>query len=451
MSTLTPAVTEVHDPTVLAQARALLDACRSPADMQATILQAVASNEEWRGRQCINLLAPEAPTTPTVRSLLSAEVGIRAAEGHVGSVNRWFAGTQYIDEIESLCIELLKQVFSTHYADHRLVASMIGNMVVYAAMTSPGDTIMTVAQPFGGHSSNRTDGPAGVRGLNIVDIPFDPHELEVDLDQFRAVATQVRPKLVTLGLSMTLFPFPVRAMKEIIADWGGEIYFDAAHQLGLIAGGQFQDPLPEGSIVMTGSAGKTFSGPQSGIIVWNDERLTEPLTTAIFPTMVATHQVNRVAALAASAVDLLAYGRPYMEQIVRNAQALGDALHRRGIPMLGSHKGYTRTHQVIANVRQFGGGLAAAERLARANIITNKNLIPSDLPSDWDRPSGLRMGTTEVTRLGMREAEMEQIGNFIARVLVDHVEPETLQEAVTSLREPFQTVYYCVEHGLPPQ
>jgi glycine hydroxymethyltransferase len=310
---------------------------------------------------------------------------------------------------------------------------------------------MTVSQPFGGHSSNRPDGPAGVRGLNIVDIPFDPVELEVDLDHFRTVATKVRPRLVTLGLSMTLFPFPVQAMREIVADWGGEIYFDAAHQLGLVAGGQFQDPLSEGSIVMTGSAGKTFSGPQSGIIVWNDERLTEPLTTAIFPTMVATHQVNRVAALAASAVDILGYGRPYMEQIVRNAQALGDALYQRGIPMLGSHKGYTRTHQVIADVRQFGGGLEVAERLARANIITNKNLIPSDQPSDWDRPGGLRMGTTEVTRLGMREPEMAQIAEFIARVLVDRIEPEALLGEVTSLRAPFQTVYYCVENGLPPR
>ena len=215
MSPTTPATTtndvEVHDPQVLAQARALLDACGSPAEMQRAILQAVQGNEEWRGKRCINLLAPEAPTTPTVRALLAAEVGTRAAEGHVGSVNRWFAGTKYIDEIESLCIELLKQVFQTRYADHRLVASMIGNMVVYAAMTQPGDTIMTVAQPFGGHSSNRQDGPAGVRGLNIVDIPFDPTELEVDLDAFRVLATATRPKLVTLGLSMTLFPLPVRA------------------------------------------------------------------------------------------------------------------------------------------------------------------------------------------------------------------------------------------------
>lgn len=457
MQTLTPTkpevteVTEVHDPQVLAHARAVLDACASPDEMQQAILQAVARNEEWRGRQCINLLAPEAPTTPTVRALLSAEVGIRAAEGHVGSVNRWFAGTKYIDEIESLCIELLKQVFNTRYADHRLVASMIGNMVVYASMTQPGDIVMTVAQPFGGHSSNRQDGPAGVRGLNIIDIPFDPVELTVDLDRFRAAATAARPKLITLGLSMTLFPYPVREMREIVGEWGADIFFDGAHQLGLIAGGQFQDPLHEGAAVLTGSAGKTFSGPQSGVIVWNEERLTEPLTTAIFPVMAATHQVNRVAALAASAVDMLAYGKPYMAQIVRNAQALASALHRKGIPMLGSHKGYTTTHQAIADVRQFGGGLEVAHRLARANIITNKNLIPSDQPKDWDRPGGLRMGTIEITRLGMRESEMEQIADFIARVLVDHVEPETIVGDVTAFREPYQTLYYCVDNGLPPQ
>lgn len=127
MPALTPVTTtEVHDEEVLVRARALLDACQSPAEMQEAILRAVAGDEEWRGKRCINLLAPEAPTTPTVRHLLASKVGIRAAEGHVGSVNRWFAGTKYIDEIESLCIELLKQVFHTHYADHRLVASMIG-------------------------------------------------------------------------------------------------------------------------------------------------------------------------------------------------------------------------------------------------------------------------------------------------------------------------------------
>jgi len=106
-----PTQLEVHDPDILANARAVLDACRTPQEMLEAVLSAVSRNEEWRGRQCINLLAPEAPTSPTVRALLSSEAGIRATEGHIGPVNRWFAGTQHIDEIEALCVELLKKVF----------------------------------------------------------------------------------------------------------------------------------------------------------------------------------------------------------------------------------------------------------------------------------------------------------------------------------------------------
>jgi glycine hydroxymethyltransferase len=448
---LIPEPEEVHDPAMLAHARALLDACRTPQEMGEAVLEAVAHNEAWRGRQCVNLLAPEAPTSPTVRALLSSEVGTRAAEGHIGPVNRWFAGTRDIDEIEALCVELLKQVFRARYADHRLVASMIGNLAVYTALTEPGDMIMSLAQPFGGHSSNRSDGPAGVRGLKIVDIPFDPVELEVDLDLFRKLAPLVRPKVVALGASMTLFPFPIQAMHDIVAEWGGRIFFDGAHQLGLIAGGQFQAPLREGAEVMTGSAGKTFSGPQSGIIVWDDPDLTVPLTHATFPVLAATHQVNRVAALAVSAAEMLAYGHVYMAQIVRNAQALGAALAGRGIPILGAHKGYTTTQQVIADVRQFGGGLQVAQRLAEANIITNKNLIPADKPEDWDHPGGLRMGTIEVTRLGMGEAEMDSIADFIARILVEQIEPEQVRDEVIAFREPYQTLYYCFEHDIPDQ
>ena len=449
LADLAATAAEVHDPATLAAARTLLDACRTPADMQDAVLAAVARNEAWRGRQCLNLLAPEAPTSPTVRALLASEVGTRAAEGHIGPVNRWFAGTRHIDEIEALCVELLKQVFRARYADHRLVASMIGNLAVYTALTQPGDVIMSLPQPVGGHSSNRVDGPAGVRGLQIVDVPMDPVELTVDLDRFATVARQVRPRLVALGASMTLFPFPLRAMQEILAAWGGILYFDGAHQLGLVAGGQFQDPLREGAAVLTGSAGKTFSGPQSGVLVWDDPALTGPLTQAVFPVLAATHQVNRVAALAVAAAEMLAFGTAYMGQIVRNAQALGAALAARGIPVLGAHKGYTTTHQVIADVRAWEGGLVAAQRLARANIITNKNLIPGDAPSDWDRPSGLRLGTTELTRLGMGVAEMDTVAEFIARVLVAGEPPEQVEPDVTAFRAPYQTLYYCFDTGLP--
>ncbi len=409
---------EVHDRHALATARAILDACADARDMGEAVKSAVARNARWRGDECINLLAPEAPTSPAVRALLAAEIGTRAAEGHIGPINRWFAGTRHIDEVEALCVELLKQYFRCNYADHRMCASMIGNAVVYTALSSPGDVIMSAAQPVGGHSSNRLDGPAGAMGRKIVDIPVDPHELVVDIDTFRKAAPLVRPKLVALGLSMTLFPQPVSEMKAVIQDWGGRLFFDAAHQLGLIGGRQFQDPLKEGADIMTGSAGKTFSGPQSGIIVWDDPEITEPVTSAVFPVWAATHQVNRVAALALATAEAIAFGEEFMAQIVMNARALAASLDERGIPMLGRHKNFTTTHQAIADVRKYGRGLACAQALERANIIVNKNLVPTDAATDWNYPGGLRIGTIEVTRYGMKEPEMAAIAEMIARVVV---------------------------------
>lgn len=436
---------EAHDAAVLAHARTLIDSSPSLKMVQQEVVNAVTRNAIWRGEECLNLLAPEAPTSPTVRRLLSAEVGTRAAEGNIGSTQRWFAGTRYIDEIESLCVELLKKVFHSNYADHRLIASMLGNLTVYTALTKPGDAIMSLPQPTGGHSANRDNGPAGIRGLKIYDVPMDPNKLEVDLDQFEIKAKEIKPKLVSLGASMTLFPFPIKEMAAIVGEWGGKIFFDGAHQLGLIGGGQFQSPLDEGACVMTGSAGKTFSGPQSGIIVWNDPKLTKPITDTIFPTIAATHQVNRVAALAAAAAEFLAFGKEYMAQIVKNAQTLGQALHDRGVAVLGADKGFTRTHQVILDVRAYGNGLDIAKKLEKANIIVNKNLIPCDKPEDWDRPSGLRLGTTEVTRLGMKAEEMSTIADLIVSVLEDKKPTDKIKRQVVDMRAAYQKIHYCFD------
>jgi glycine hydroxymethyltransferase len=441
---------ETHDADVLATARAVIEACADAREMGEKVKEAVARNAAWRGEDCINLLAPEAPTSPSVRALLAAEIGTRAAEGHIGAVNRWFAGTRHIDEVEALCVELLKRHFRCNYADHRMCASMIGNAVVYTALSRPGEVIMSAAQPIGGHSSNRLDGPAGAMGRRIVDIPFDPQELVVDIELFRKTAPLVQPRLVALGLSMTLFPQPVSAMKAVIAEWDGKLFFDAAHQLGLIGGRQFQDPLSEGADIVTGSAGKTFSGPQSGVILWDDPEITEAVTHAVFPVWAATHQVNRVAALALATAEAIAFGERMQAQIVANARALAKALQERGIPMLGAHKGFTTTHQAIADMRDFGRGLAAARTLERANIIVNKNLLPADRKEDWDYPGGVRIGTIEVTRYGMKEAEMETIADLVARILVHGEEPEAVRPQAVALRRSFPTLHYCFENGLPP-
>ena len=147
---------------------------------------------------------------------------------------------------------------------------------------------------------------------------------------------------------------------------------------------------------------------------------------------------------------MLEYGQVYMAQIVKNPRALGRALDERGIKVLGAKRGYSQSHQVIADVKQFGGGLEVAHRLAHANLITNKNLVPCDRPEDWDRPSGLRMGTIEVTRLGLREADMAAIAAFIARVLVENEPPGDVAKDVEDFRLPLQVLYYNFDNGLPP-
>jgi len=441
MSTTSEAEIQTTE-SILAQTGEML-AELSPQQARDRVLDIVRKNEEWRGQQCINLLAPEALMSPTARRLLSSELSQRAGEGEIG--NRWFAGTHHIDELEALCVELAKRLFRCNFADHRMVSGMVSNTVVYFALAQPGDVVMSLPKPIGGHSSNRDDGPAGLRGCHIADVPFDPHELTVDVDAFRTVARHVRPRLIALGSTLTLFPYPLREMKAVADEVGAHLYIDGAHQLGLIACGQFQDALGEGADVMTGSTGKTLSGPQGGLILWNDPELTGQLRWAIFPGMAATHQINRVAALAASLAEMLAFGQEYMAQIVANAQALARALHERGFDVLGAHKGYTRTHQVAVDVGKHGGGYEVAQRLSQANVIVNKNLLPTDKAERWDRPNGIRLGTTEATRLGMKETEMEQVAGFIHRVIEVGEQPEQVRKEVAAFRDSFQTVHYCWE------
>lgn len=138
-----------------------------------------------------------------------------------------------------------------------------------------------------------------------------------------------------------------------------------------------------------------------------------------------------------------------MAQIVKNSKALGKALDKRGIPVLCAQKGYSQSHQIIVRVKHFGGGLDVAHRLAQANIITNKNLVPEDKPEDWDRPSGLRIGTIEVTRLGMNENDMETIADFIARVLIEGEDPASVGKDAIDFRLPKQTLYYNFDNEYP--
>lgn len=438
-----------HDPDALDAAHRIVQ--DSPAaSIARRIQQLVTENGTWRGRRCLNLIAAEAPTSPMVRALLAAEVGTRASGGHIGPLTRCFAGMGIIDEIESLCVELLKKVFNAGFADHRLMGGMAGCMVACTALAHPGDTVMSLPLPVGGDSSGRLDGPPGVRGLKVVDIPCNNDGFSVDLAGFQAVAERHRPQLVSINQATCLFPVPVREMKEIVAQWGGRLYFDGAHQAGLIAGGCYPNPLDQGADLLTGSAGKTFSGPQSGIIVWNDDSLSRPVVSTIFPVLTGSHQINRVAALAVAAAEMLEYGRDYMGQTVANAIALAEALSDQGFDVFARDYGYTRTHQIIVDVRAIAPGIEVARLLERANIVLNKMLLPSDPDDPNAESSGIRIGTVEVTRLGMREEHMPSIAAFMRRVLFERASPEIIQKEVEEFREQFQQLRYCFTEDQPP-
>ncbi|MFC6930767.1 FAD-binding protein [Actinomadura yumaensis] len=346
-------------------------------------------------------------------------------------------------------MELLKEAFGAGWADQRMLGGMAGCMVAYTALARPGDLMMSVPPPAGGDSSGRSDGPGGARGLRVADIPFDLDELEVDLDAFRREAERLRPRLVSLNQTMVLFPLPVRELKETVAPWGGRLYFDGAHQAGLIAGGCHPNPLDEGADILTGSSGKTFSGPQGGIIAWNDPDLTEPVSTAIFPVLTGSHQMNRVAALAVATAEMLEFGADYMRRTVANARSFARSLADQGFRVLCANRGYTRTHQVMADVRSLGGGLAVARTLEEANIMVNKMLLPSDPDSPDAEPGGIRIGTTEVTRLGFGAAELDAVARLMRRALIEREPVNRIRREVEDLRSGFQTLHYTFGTGAP--
>jgi glycine hydroxymethyltransferase len=437
----------MHDTQCLKNAFTLLTTASSPAAMADLVRDAVNRNDQWRSRQCINLVAAESPSSPAVRSLLSSEIGTRASGGHIGRDNRFFSGMKNIDELESLCVELLKMTLRSDYADHRMMGGMAAVLAAYTALTNPKDNIMTVPTLRGGDTSNRDNGPPGVRGLNVWDIPFFHKSNIIDLDRFNETANKIKPSVVGIGMTLSLFPLPISEMKTIISEWGGKIYFDAAHQLGLISAGLFQDPLKEGADLMTGSSGKTFSGPQGGIIVWDDPLLEKQICSTIFPTLTGSHQINRVAALAVAATEMLEFGQPYMSQVVHNARTLARNLEDRGVIAFYSERNYTNTHQIIIDSKPFNSGREAVQCLESANIIANEMPLPWDL--DPYKEMGIRLGTVEITRLGMKDTEMEWIADQISNVLLHRKDPMAIANGVIDFMKNYSTVYYCHENGLP--
>jgi len=372
----------------------------------------VSEQNEWRGKKTLNLIASENVMSQGAASVYNSDFEHRYAEGEIGE--RYYEGTRYVDQVEALLDEALKKLFKCAYVNYKPISGAQANLAVFYAYAKPGDSVMSLDVPSGGHISYREFGAAGCRGLNVHDIPFNPSKLEVVLEELRNKVRQVRDKLriVTLGGSLFLFPHPVREIATILREEAPDqdvvVHYDAAHVLGLIAGGVFQDPLREGANIISSSTHKTFPGPQGGLIL--AEGLTDKKISAIrksiFPGLVSNHHLHRLPALLYTTAEMIAFGHQYALQTVRNAKRLAKALDELGFKVLGKEKGYTESHQVAFDASPIGGGTYLATRLAEANIIVNKNLLPGENSKNSKNPSGIRIGVQEITRYGMKEEEM---------------------------------------------
>ncbi len=407
------------------------------------ILNLIKRHNTWRGRECLNLIASENMTSPLVNAAYLSDAMHRYAEGL--PFKRFYQGTRYIDEIEDKVSKILAGLFEAEYADIRPISGTIANATVFTAIEAGGGEAAVVPLPGGGHVSHSEYGILGRLGIRPIQMPVIPDEVNVDPDEAASLIRRTAPKMVVLGASVIIFPHPVREVAEAAKEVGARVVFDAAHVLGLIAGKVYPNPLKEGADVVSTSTHKTFPGPQGGAILTSDEMLYKRVSKIVFPVFVSNHHLHRLAALGVAALEMKKFGRDYAEQMVKNARRLAEALHSTGFKVLGENKGFTRTHQVLLDVRDQGGGDKCAKLLEEANIIVNKNILPWDDPRNIRNPSGLRIGVQEVTRLGMKGGEMEVIAEFIYKVIKLGKDPKAVQREVVEFRKEFTKIHYTFD------
>ena len=396
-------------------------------------------HNDWM-RNSINLIASENVTSSAVKTAMVSDLSHRYAEGQ--AYERFYQGCTYIDEIEDITKKLSCELYDCTYANVQPVSGVTANMAAFFGFSNIGDKMMAMNIPYGGHISHAKVSAAGICGLTTYDHPFDPSIMNIDIDAMNKKIRELEPKIILFGGSLFLFPHPIKEAVDAANEVGATILYDAAHVLGLIAGKQFQDPLKEGATAMMASTHKTFPGPQGGIILSQEEN-KDLIDNAVFPGVVSNHHLHHLAGLGIATAEMLEFGEDYAKQIIKNAKALAGALAEQGFNVMCEDLGYTESHQVAMDVRDVKRATILAKELELNNIILNKNLIPGDNVNDSDDPSGIRIGTQEITRRGMKEKEMEEVAEFIWRVAEG--ENVDIKDEVTEFMSQYRTIHYAFE------
>jgi len=395
--------------------------------------------DTWRS-ETINLIASENVLSSTARRLLDSDFHHRYAEGHPG--DRYYEGTQYIDQIEERTARLVGEIFGAARVDVRLPSATMANEAAFSALLKKGGTALAHGVAGGGHISHAKFGALGKHADKILPLPICEDGFRLDASAAQDLIQRERPRLVVLGRSLFLFPEPVEELKQACADVGAILLYDGSHVLGLIAGGVFQDPLTEGADLMTASTHKTYFGPQRGIIVGrpSEDEFWKRIDRAVFPGVTSNHHLFSLPSLYAASLEVREFGKAYARAIVANARALGEAMHKRGFEVAAADAGYTASHQIAVDVGSHGGGKAVSRRLCENGIITNMNLLPGEPGRNARDPRGLRLGVQEMTRYGMDEDAMARIAVLMHDCVVGG---KAVAEECRRLRADYPKMHYA--------
>jgi glycine hydroxymethyltransferase len=384
--------------------------------------QIVVKHEAWRGKECLNLIPSENVTSDEVRRLLGTDFGHRytARDG-------FYSGTKYTDEVEAFAKELASSQFQAPYSGVRPLSGHVANLALLFAFTQPGDAILSVFSGQGGYPGVSEQGACGRLELKNLYFPLCNEDSRIDINKAQTIIRKQKPKIVIFGASMILFPHPLKELEQIAHDSGAVVAYDGSHVLGLIAGKQFQDPLREGADILLGSTHKSFFGPQGGILLAKSE-FGEKLDSVLDSAVLDNAHWNRIAALCQALMEVREFGVDYALQVKKNAKALGRALIEEEIPVRCKDEGITESHQVALAYGKYMEGGKIARRLEKYNIITD---------------IGIRLGTCEITRFGMKEDDMGRIAGLISASIRGSKPPGEIKREVKNLRNDFSEIHFC--------
>ncbi|GAB3673358.1 serine hydroxymethyltransferase [Actinocorallia lasiicapitis] len=383
-------------------------------------LAALVEGEARRQHDKIRLIASENYVSQAVLEATGTVLTNKYSEGYPG--RRYYEGQQFVDPIEALAVERAKAVFGVEHANVQPYSGSPANLAVYLAFLRPGDTVLGMALPMGGHLTHGWSVSATGKWFTPVRYGVRADTGRVDLDEVRDLTLKERPKVIFCGGTAIPRTIDYPAFAEIAREAGAVLVADIAHIAGLIAGGAHPSPVGHADVITT-TTHKTLRGPRGAMIMSTAEHASA-LDKAVFPGLQGGPHNHTTAAIAVALKEAQAPSfAAYAHQIVANAQALAAALSERGFDLVS---GGTDNHLILIDLTGKGvAGKPAAQALDRAGVELNYNTVPFDPRKPFD-PSGLRLGTAAITTRGLTEADMPQLASWIDEAVTNADDPRTL-------------------------